>query len=204
MLVNSGEGEHDIFFPELKVRSKRVTKNGESVSVTFRVPSEEVDLEYYDSVANHAEIGMVGILQVARAGGSQAAGEKVGMSVNNIVAQAFQKGGCGACHTIPGVAGAVGAIGPDLTNIGKVAAERIQSSDYTGSATTAEDYIRESIATPGAFVSPDCPGGPCQDGLMPSLVAVFSADEMKGIVDYLASLPEGANATRTWWRDAKR
>ena len=106
MLVNSGEGEHDIFFPELKVRSKRVTKNGESVSVTFRVPSEEVDLEYYDSVANHAEIGMVGILQVARAGGSQAAGEKVGMSVNNIVAQAFQKGGCGACHTIPGIAAA--------------------------------------------------------------------------------------------------
>lgn len=30
---------------------------------------------------------------------------------------AFKKGGCGACHIIPGVPGAQGTIGPDLTNI---------------------------------------------------------------------------------------
>lgn len=197
VLVNSGEGEHDISFPELKIKTKRVTANGESVSVTFTVPAQDVSLEYYDSVANHAEIGLVGVLQVGGSVVSAAPAENAeptNQTDNEIIAQAFQKGGCGACHTIPGVAGAVGTIGPDLTNIGEVAAEQIQSSDYTGTATTAEEFVRESIETPGAFVSPDCPGGPCQDGLMPPLGSVFNEDELNAVVKYLSSLPAGALA----------
>ena len=194
MLVNSGEGEHDISFPDLKVKTKRIQENGESVSVTFTVPNQVLSLEYYDSVANHAEIGMVGELDISGALISEASSGDVSLYDNEIAAQAFQKGGCAACHTIPGVPGAVGNLGPDLTNIGDVASERIQGSDYTGSATTAKEYIQESIATPGAFVVPDCPGGPCQDGLMPPLAAVFSDTEMHAVVNYLASLPEGAIA----------
>ena len=34
------------------------------------------------------------------------------------VAAAFQKGGCGACHVIPGIPNAAGTIGPDLSKIG--------------------------------------------------------------------------------------
>ncbi len=109
-----------------------------------------------------------------------------------LAAQAFKKGGCGACHVIPGVAGAAGEIGPDLTNIGDVAAERIQSSDYTSSSTTAAEYILESIKIPDVFIAPDCPSGPCQDGAMPSLAEIFSDKEMGAVVDYLASLPKGA------------
>ena len=194
VLVNSGEGEHDISFPELKIKTKRVKANGESVSVSFTVPTEEGSLEYYDSVANHAEIGLVGVLQVGGTAAAEAPAESVSQPDNEVMAQAFQKGGCGACHTIPGVAGAVGTIGPDLTNMGEVAAEQIQSGDYTGNATTAEDFVRESIVTPGAFVSPDCPGGPCQDGLMPPLAFVLSEDELNAVVKYLASLPGGALA----------
>ena len=37
------------------------------------------------------------------------------------IAAAFQKGTCGACHVIPGVAGAAGAIGPDLSKMGETA-----------------------------------------------------------------------------------
>jgi len=189
MLVNSGDGEHDVSFPELKIKTKRVIENGESVSLTFTVPNEAAELEYYDSVANHAEIGMVGVLQIS---GVAASASEISLYGNEIAAQAFQKGGCGACHVIPGVPGAVGKIGPDLTNIGDMAAERIQGVDYTGSATTAGDYIHESLATPGAFVVKDCPTGPCQDGQMPPLASFFSDNEMRAVVDYLASLPEGA------------
>ncbi len=108
-----------------------------------------------------------------------------------VVAAAFQKGGCGACHVIPGIAGAQGTIGPDLSEMGQVAAERIASGDYTGKAQTAADYIRESIVDPDVFVVPDCPGGPCQEGLMPA-VQTLSQAELDAIVTYLASLPAGA------------
>jgi len=108
-------------------------------------------------------------------------------------AAAFQKGGCGACHVIPGVAGAQGTIGPDLSEMGQVAAQRIASGDYTGDAKSPADYIRESIVDPDRFVVPDCPGGPCQKGLMPATLAqTLSQAEIDAIVTYLASLPTGA------------
>ncbi len=101
----------------------------------------------------------------------------------------LQKGGCGACHVIPGVAGAVGVIGPDLSEIGLIAAERIQDAGYTGSAKTVQDYLRESIVNPDVFLAPDCNGAPCQKGLMtPALAAQFNEAELNAIVDYLTSL----------------
>ncbi len=108
-----------------------------------------------------------------------------------VVAAAFQKGGCGACHTIPGVANAQGTIGPDLSKMGEVAQERIAAGDYQGKATTAEEYIRESIVEPDVYVAPDCPGGPCQKGLMPATLAqILSSEELEAIVGYLAGLPK--------------
>jgi mono/diheme cytochrome c family protein len=53
------------------------------------------------------------------------------------------KGGCGACHTIEGLTN--GMVGPNLTHIGSTAGEH-----KPGLA--AEEYIRESIENPGAFV----------------------------------------------------
>lgn len=53
------------------------------------------------------------------------------------------KGGCSACHTIEGVSS--GTVGPDLTHIGTRAAERKPGL-------SAEQYIRESIENPTAFV----------------------------------------------------
>lgn len=110
------------------------------------------------------------------------------------VIAAFTKGGCGACHVIPGIPNAVGAIGPDLTEIGVAAEEIIVDADYAGEATTGAEYIHESIVDPNAFVVPECPGGgACAPGLMPPTFAdLFSEDELTTIVDYLASLPEGA------------
>jgi nitrite reductase (NO-forming)/hydroxylamine reductase len=102
----------------------------------------------------------------------------------------FQKGGCVACHVIPGVPGAVGTIGPDLSRMGEVAADQIQMPEYTGTAKTPADFIRESVVNPEAFISPECPSGPCTAGQMPSTLAdLLSEKEIDTIVAYLSSLP---------------
>lgn len=62
MLVNSGEGAHDIVFPALNVASDKITKQGETTSVTFTVPSQDGALEYHDSGLE--KLGMKGVLLV--------------------------------------------------------------------------------------------------------------------------------------------
>ncbi|MFQ5612632.1 MAG: c-type cytochrome [Anaerolineae bacterium] len=97
---------------------------------------------------------------------------------------AFAKGGCGACHTLPGITGAVGQFGPDLSEIGEEAAERI--AGYS-----AEEYIRESILDPDAFIAPKCPAGDCPPGAMPQNFAeTLSEDELNLIIGYLSTLGE--------------
>ena len=57
--------------------------------------------------------------------------------------------GCSACHSIaPGV----NIVGPSLAGIPAIAAARIKSPDYKGTAKDAAAYIRESILDPNAFV----------------------------------------------------
>lgn len=202
MLVNSGEGMHDIVFPAIKVKSDTVTKKGETTSITFSVPNEDVALEYYDST--HEKLGMKGVLLIGTADESQlvespaqeeeTAAQPAGLYNKELAVQAIQKGGCVACHVIPGVPGAVGTIGPDLSEIGAVVKTRIESGEYTGMAKTTEEYLTESIQSPDAFVSPACPTGPCAKGVMPaSLAQILSADELKQVVGFLAALPGGAS-----------
>lgn len=108
------------------------------------------------------------------------------------IADAFAKGGCGACHNVPGIPGATGIIGPDLSSISTVAATHIADSAYTGKAKTAGEYILESITDPEAFLSPNCPSGSCQPGLMPAtLKDTLTEDELNMIAGYLATLPGG-------------
>jgi len=66
-LINGGQGQHDITFPAINANTKRVTEKGEEASITFTVPNGDVELEYYDSVGNHAELGMKGYLLVGGA-----------------------------------------------------------------------------------------------------------------------------------------
>ena len=105
-------------------------------------------------------------------------------------APAFQKGGCVACHVIPGVPGAIGTIGPNLSEMGEQAEVYLSTNEYKGEAETAEDFIRESISNPDAFIPLECPNGHCQPGLMPpTLVDLISDKELNTIVQYLGSLP---------------
>ena len=105
-------------------------------------------------------------------------------------APAFQKGGCVACHVIPGVPGAIGTIGPNLSQMGEQAEAYLSTNEYTGEAETGEDFIRESIINPDAFIPAECPNGHCQPGLMPpTLIDLLSDKELDTIVQYLGSLP---------------
>jgi nitrite reductase (NO-forming)/hydroxylamine reductase len=218
MLVNSGEGTHDIVFVlpgGQKLRSDKVNKLGETTSFTFNVPENDAVIEYYDST--HEKLGMKGVLLVGAAteglAAEQLAAEQpaaeptpaeapavkpAGLYDKELAAQAFQKGGCVACHTIPGIPGAVGSIGPNLGDIGKAAQELIDKGEYKGAAKTAAEYISESILNPDAFISPTCPGGPCGKGVMPaSLAQVLNTEELNAVVGYLAAQPDGTAASLT-------
>jgi nitrite reductase (NO-forming)/hydroxylamine reductase len=108
----------------------------------------------------------------------------------DLALQGFQKGGCSGCHIIPGVPNATSEIGPDLSTINTLAAERIASGEYTGPAKTAEEYLQEAILKPDDFLSPVCANGPCQAGLMPaSLADALTPSEIAAVVTYLAGLP---------------
>lgn len=80
--------------------------------------------------------------------------------------------GCFLCHA---VGGSGGTRGPDLSHVASAAAKRRP-------AMSAEDYLRESLLTPGAYVvSP-------YDNLMPPIAQRLSPEELDNLLAYLLSL----------------
>jgi nitric oxide reductase subunit C len=67
--------------------------------------------------------------------------------------EVYRKQYCGACHELSAV-GSRGTFGPVHDSVGAAAAARIQDPGYSGRATTAAGYLRESIIDPKAFVIP--------------------------------------------------
>lgn len=196
-LINGGEGEHDITFPEVKASTEIVKEKGQETSVTFTLPDVHGEMEYYDSVGNHAELGMRGKLMVSMtdvmpdSSSSQSPGDPQ-------VLAAFQKGACGSCHIIAGIPNAVGVIAPDLSDVSMAAEEHFKSGSYTGKATTTEEYIHESILDPNLFIAPTCPTGACTANVMPAtLASTLSTDEINAIVKYVSGLPAGAYGENT-------
>jgi cytochrome c oxidase subunit 2 len=85
--------------------------------------------------------------------------------------QLFVSKTCVGCHTLAAVPGATGTTGPDLDGVGTRAATRKPGM-------SAEDYIRESIHTPGAFTVPNYPAG-----VMPTIQ--MTDDELSALVALL-------------------
>lgn len=84
------------------------------------------------------------------------------------VEEASLKYGCGACHKI---GKEEGALGPDLTHIGK---------------SKNEAYLRQAILDPDAVIAKNCPGGPCAAGMMPKdFGAKMTGSELELMVQYL-------------------
>lgn len=61
---------------------------------------------------------------------------------------------CGMCHTLT-VANTGGTFGPSHDGMGSIVVERLQEDTYSGDATTAEAYLRESIVDPAIFKVPE-------------------------------------------------
>jgi len=95
--------------------------------------------------------------------------------------------GCPLCHTIPGIEGAMGELGPKLhekTN----ALKRIKDPRYKGKATNAKEYVRESILNPSAFlVMNEEENELYPDGLMPQdFKHKLSVDAIDKLVDFIS------------------
>jgi len=102
------------------------------------------------------------------------------------VDQIFAKAQCVSCHTIPGIPGATGTIGPKLVE-GTNAPTRIKDKDYKGTAKSTPEYIMESVVSPSTYVVKPFP-----DNTMPKVFGQkLSAGALKKIVDYLSNVYEG-------------
>lgn len=192
-LINGGEGQHNLVFPEVKATSATVKSKGDEASVTFVVPNIHGEMEYYDGVGNHAELGMRGKFAVTESGIAAPSTNASAPSGDAAVIAAFQKGTCGSCHNISGIPGAVGVVGPSLDRISSDAATALEDSAYVGHAANEEEYIRESITDPNLYIAPECPTGACSANVMPANFSqTLTNDEVNLIVTYLNGLPEGA------------
>lgn len=92
---------------------------------------------------------------------------------------------CAACHSMaPGV----NLAGPTLAGMLTRAQETIESPEYTGSATTPEEFIRESIVEPSAYLHPGAMYSANGVSFMPTTyVDDLTPEELDNLVAYLAS-----------------
>jgi hypothetical protein len=96
------------------------------------------------------------------------------------IAEIFTKAGCSVCHTVPGIPGADGRVGPPLV-LGTTGPARLADPVYQGHAKTVREYVIESVLDPGLFVVPGYPAG-----TMPTWYgAKLSALAMEKIASYL-------------------
>jgi hypothetical protein len=72
------------------------------------------------------------------------------------LAELFKQAGCPVCHTIPGIEGAQGRVGPPLT-LGTTGPVRLADPNYKGQAKTVREYITESILNPSIYIVPGYP-----------------------------------------------
>jgi len=89
--------------------------------------------------------------------------------------QVYRASGCASCHE-SSLFNLFRPVGPVLNDIGLVGAKRIPGM-------SAEDYIRQSIADPGAYVVPGYP-----DSMPRGLARDISPEDLAALVAYLASL----------------
>ena len=93
----------------------------------------------------------------------------------------FVSYGCAACHKIEGLEAAIGQVGPEMTHLATVAADRVAGQ-------APEEYIRNSIANPGAYLVPECPLGPCADVMPKDFGTRLAQQELDDIVTFLLTL----------------
>jgi hypothetical protein len=99
----------------------------------------------------------------------------------------FARAGCPVCHTIPGIIGAVGQVGPPLL-LGTNAVKRLADPAYLGRARTVREYIVESIVSPADYVVPGYPEKTMPDWYGSKLSA-GALDQMSSYLEGLTEVP---------------
>jgi nitric oxide reductase subunit C len=95
------------------------------------------------------------------------------------------KGACASCHSLS--EGAT-LVGPSLAGIASRAGPRVQEPEYTGAARSAEEYLRESVLEPNAYVVAGERYGAPGASLMPSHYAsLLAPSELDDLVAFLAT-----------------
>ncbi|MAU11389.1 MAG: hypothetical protein CL607_16325 [Anaerolineaceae bacterium] len=84
---------------------------------------------------------------------------------------------CGLCHTLQ-LANTAGTFGPSHNEAGVLAEQYINLASYTGTASSAQEYIRESILDPTIFYTP---GYEATNHHMPAFTNL-SDDEIEALV----------------------
>jgi nitric oxide reductase subunit C len=94
--------------------------------------------------------------------------------------------GCFSCHsTQPGLQ----IVGPSLAGIGTRAADILKNPAYAGSAKSPEDYIRESILRPSAYVVPGPTFSAGGQSIMPAIYQdMLKPEDIDHLVAYIATL----------------
>ena len=72
------------------------------------------------------------------------------------ITEIFTRAGCAVCHTVPGIPGADGRVGPPLL-LGATGPLRLADLSYRGQAQSVHQYVIESVIEPGVFVVPGYP-----------------------------------------------
>jgi hypothetical protein len=107
------------------------------------------------------------------------------------IQEQFVRAGCSVCHTIPGIAGAQGRVGPLLV-LGKTGPVRLADPRYAGRAKTVREYIVESIVAPQDYIVPGFPER-TMPGWYGSKLSAAALDQM---ATYLEAIPEEAGTAR--------
>jgi len=84
---------------------------------------------------------------------------------------------CFSCHSLQ----------ENMAGLATRSAGMVKSPDYKGSARTAQDYIRESIVDPHAYVVPGPTFSAGGQSIMPPFGTVLKPDEIDQLVAYLAT-----------------
>jgi len=93
---------------------------------------------------------------------------------------------CFSCHsTQPNVQ----IVGPSLAGVSTRVAEIISNPGYTGKARTPEEYIRESIENPNAYIVPGPTFSAAGKSIMPAIYHdMLKPEDIDHLVAYLATL----------------
>jgi len=92
--------------------------------------------------------------------------------------------GCFGCHSLQQ---GVVLVGPPLAGLATRTQATLSSPEYKGNAKTLDDYIRESILQPDAYLVPGATFSAGGHSVMPPFGSVLKPEEIDHLVAYLAT-----------------